>query len=179
MRQIHSSYFLNTSSRVTLLSPRRDEDRPSYLASDVVCDCRTLFAGAQYERHQDRAHRQRTRLAPSRLQRSRIDLRARRSLQAHGETGSQCHGHEQDARPALQASGAIVEEVVRTAEIEVSQSVCNVLFGVNPEYYRMRARLGITLTTPVTCWIRSILESSCRMVCQPLRSLQAITTAYC
>ena len=46
--------------------------------------------------------------------------------------------HVQHCKRVVQS----VEEVVRTAEIEVSQSVCNVLFGVNPEYYRMRARLG-------------------------------------
>ena len=72
-------------------------------------DRRALFATAdsQHERHQDRAARQWTRLAPSRLQRSRIHLRARRSLQAHAENGPQCHGHEQDAHSALPASGAV------------------------------------------------------------------------
>ena len=38
--------------------------------------------------------------------------------------------HVQHCKRVVQS----VEEVVRTAEIEVSQSVCNVLFGVNPEY---------------------------------------------
>ena len=35
-----------------------------------------------------------------------------------------------------------IEEFVHTAALGISQSVCNALFGLNPEYYRMRAQLG-------------------------------------